>query len=91
MVPVSGQLEPVRFEIRLIDHIKTISVAKRVPIRVVGVMGIADGIDIVSLHQQNIFFHLVRRHPPASVRVKFVVIYTFQLDRFSVKKELLVY
>ena len=67
----------MRFAVGLVPNIESVTVAKFVPIGVIGIMAGAHRIDIKLLHQGNIAFHRLTRNDMARVRVVLVTIHTF--------------
>jgi hypothetical protein len=55
----------VRLDVGLVLHVEAVLVAERVPALVVRVVARPHGVDVVTLHQDDVFdHHLARRHLP---------------------------
>jgi len=67
----------VAFNIRFIYHVQAVLVAQIVPGRLVRVMRGAHGIDIVLLHDQDIFDHTFQRYGLSEVRIGLMAVHTF--------------
>ena len=76
----------VRFDIRLIYHIQSVTVAKSVPIRVGRIMRIAHRIDIVLFHQADILLHQFLTDSTSQLGM-FVPVNTFHQYRYPIDTE----
>ena len=48
----------MRFEIGFVDDIQSVPVAQLVDIRIIGIMGGSQGVEIVAFHQTDVRLHL---------------------------------
>jgi len=76
------------FDVGFVNDIDSVFVAELVPQRVVGIMGRADGIDVMLLHETKILLHRLSTDRMASHGVVFMAIHTFDQNRLSVKEKL---
>ena len=77
----------VGLQVVLVHDIDPVPVAELVQGALVGIVGGADGVDVVALHGQNIQKQLVPvRHPPA-YRAEVVAVHAVEDQAFSVQKE----
>ena len=74
----------VAFQIVLSNHIQPIFVAKRVNAGVIGVVAGPYGIDIITLHGDNILQDFPICHCTPCLRAKFMAVYAFKHDPFPV-------
>ena len=72
---VAHEDEAVGFQVGLVDHVQAVAVAQVEPARVVGVVGAADGVDIVPLHQEDVPLHRLPRDDEAQVGVELVAVH----------------
>ena len=77
----------VRLDIRLGYHIETILVAEVIPVRIVGIVAGAHGIDVELLHDLDVLLHPLVRHHVAAVRVEFVPVDALDQDAFPVDQQ----
>ena len=77
----------VRFDIGFVVNIQSVFVTKLVESAVLRVMAQADGVQIVPFHQFEILAHQFFCHVMSGLRVVFVDIDTFELDRLSVEQQ----
>ena len=54
-------------------------------------MRVADRIDVVAFHQDNVLFHSPVRNRPPCVRIKFMPVDPLKGDRAAIKHDLLIY
>ena len=83
-------VEPMSFQIRFIDHVEPEFVAQIKPIRIVGVMRSANGIDIETLHRDRI---QPQRIPVESLALGIMVVMpvdSFDENAFAVDEQLAV-
>ena len=78
----------VTLDVGLIHDIHSVEIAEFVPHRVVRVVGCADAVDIVLLHQFDVLDHGLSIHYVSCVRVVLVSVHTFDIDRLAVHEEL---
>ena len=78
----------VALDVGLIHDVQTVQVAEFVPHRVVRVVGSADAVYIVLLHQPDILYHGFSVHDVTCVRIMFVSVYSLDIDRFTVHEKL---
>ena len=81
----------VRLDVGLIDDIQSITVAKRIPERVIRIVAGTYGIDVQLLHDLYITYHICFRHHISLVRVHLMTVDTLDKDRLSVDLELAVF
>ena len=81
----------VRLDVGLIDDIQSITVAKRIPERVVRIMTCTYCIDVQLLHYLNITYHVRFRHNISLIRIHLMTVDTLDKDRLSVDLELAVF
>ena len=77
-------LKAVRLEIRFVDYIQAILIAKIEPVGIVRVMRRSHGIDIVPLHHFHIAKHMGTGCDMAEVRMRVVAVNALQGNRLSI-------
>ena len=87
LVPISDHCHAVRFQIRFIDQIKAETVAKSGEPRVVRIVAGAYGVDIVALHNHQVFNHVFRRRGSPQIAVTVMTVDAFEFDFLSVQVE----
>ncbi|CZW78027.1 Uncharacterised protein [Enterobacter hormaechei] len=73
------------FNIRLIDHVQAVAIAKRVPQRVIRIMRAAHGIEVMLLHQFDVAAHGRLIHHLPLLRMMFMTVHAADQQRFAVK------
>ena len=74
----------VILQIRLVHAVKPVVVEHRVHALGVRVVGRADGVDVVLLHQEHVAQHRLRRHGAPVERVSVVTVHPFEEDALPV-------
>ena len=81
----------MRFNIRLVNHIKSVLVAQLIPAGIIGIVTGANCIDIILFHQRNILqHHLLTDHMPL-ILIMLMPVHPFQGDSFSIDQQLAVF
>ena len=80
----------VGLDIGLVDHVQAVLIAQRVPARVVGVVGVAHGVEVVLLHQPDVLDHVFAREGFGACLVVFVAVHAADHDRGAVDHQLAV-
>ena len=75
------------FDVRLVNHINAVLIAKIVHYRVVRVVRHAERIDIEFLHQDDVLFHALVIHCTAVIRIELVTVHAVELDRHAVHQQ----
>ena len=83
-----GVTHSVRLDVGFVDEVDSVFVAQLVPLRVVGIMRSAHGVDIVALHKFEILNHPPDRHSAPVVGIVFVAINAFDENRDPVHEQL---
>ena len=81
---------PVRFDVRFVDDVQTVFVAKFVPARIVRIVRRANRVDVQRLHNADILEHPLFGNGVAAVSVVFVAVDALQENRLVVDEELTV-
>ena len=76
----------VRLHIRLVDQIQTVLVAQVVPILLVGVVGGADGVDVVALAEDHVGKHVLAGDRTPALRVEFVAVRALEHDALAIER-----
>lgn len=77
----------MRFNVRLIDHHKTVSVAQLIKIRRVWIVAGTDSIEVVLFHQGKVCFHLFQADDKSCFRIGIMTVHSAEFDFFSVEKD----
>ena len=77
----------VRADVRLVENVKPVSVAKVIPARVVGIMAGAHGVDVRLLHQGDVLNHPLGRKRVAGVGINLMPVHAAQPDRLAVDEK----
>ena len=72
------------FKVRFIFQIDAVLVAKVIPVRGIRIMGVADMVDVGTLHQHDFFLHLLASDGMAHRGIRLVAIDSFQFGCLSV-------
>ncbi len=80
--------KPVRFQICFINHIKTVLVAQVIKVRHLRIVRTSDGIDVVTLHHPQMFFHRIPAHNRAAGRAEIMHINTIEQNRHAIHKKI---
>ena len=78
----------MRLYVSFIDNIKSITVAQRVPQRVIRIMACTNCVDIELLHDEDIIYHILLGNDISLVRIDFMPVGTLDKHRLSVYKKL---
>ncbi len=79
------------FEVGFCKDVKTVLVADLVESRIVGVVRGADGVDVVTLHQDDVLKHGVGGEGASEVAVEFMAVHAAEHDDFAVDEEVSVF
>ena len=82
--------EGVRLKVRLRNEIEAVFVAEVVEARIVRVVRRADGVDVVLLHDENVFDHVVVADGAAVVRIDFMAVDAANHDGDAVDEQVAV-
>ena len=89
-----GRIIPVAKAMTLLvslgHHIKTILVAQLIPLRVVGIVTGAHGIDVELLHNLDVLYHPFTAHDVATVWIHLVSVGSFDINRLPIDQQLTV-
>ncbi|OQC24439.1 MAG: hypothetical protein BWX70_02625 [Verrucomicrobia bacterium ADurb.Bin070] len=85
---VARVAEAMCLEVGLVHHVNPVLIAQVIPARVVGIVAGAYGVDVVALHQQDVFHHAAVRHGIAAVGVHLVAVDAADQDRLAVQQDL---
>ncbi len=77
----------VRLDVRLVDRVEAVAVAQVEPVRVVGVVRGADGVDVVLLHQAGVRLHRLARDHAAVQVVVLVAVDAVDQHRLAVHEQ----
>ncbi len=80
--------ETVRLKVGLVHHIEPVLVTQVIPARIVGIVTGAHGVDVVALHQQDVFHHTAVRHGITVVGIHLVAVDATDHDRLAVQQDL---
>ncbi|MNC41666.1 hypothetical protein D3C75_904410 [compost metagenome] len=86
-LPGAGVHHTVAFQIRLVHHIEAVLVAQVEEPGIIGIVGGADGVDIMRFHHIQVLDHVVQRDGLPKLRMGVMTVHTLQLDRFAVHGE----
>ena len=76
----------MRFDVCFIYHIKAVAVTKLIPVRMCRIMRVAHSIQVMLLHQANVFFHQFFADSTSQLRM-FMSVSTFYQYRYPVDTE----
>ena len=74
----------VAFEIRFVDQIDAVLVAKLIPAALIRVMRRANGIDVMLFQKHDVPEHVFFGHAPTVSAVEFVAVDAFEDDAFAI-------
>ena len=74
----------MRLQVGFIHKINAITVAEIIPVRIIGIVGIADMIDIRSLHHHYVAYHVGAIYGMTALGVSLMTVYPFKLDGFAI-------
>ncbi len=69
----------------LVNHVKAILVAERINTGIIGVMAGTDGIDIITLHRQDILQDFLITHGTACPGAKFMAVYALEDNALAIE------
>ena len=75
------------FNVRFVNHVNTVLVAKIVHHRIVRVVRHTESVNVETLHENHIFFHAVICDCTSVIRVEFVAVNTVELHRHAVHEQ----
>ena len=78
----------VRLDVRLVDHVQAVAVAEVEPVRVVGVVRAAHGVDVEALHEPDVGLHQLARDRAAAAVVVVVAVDAADPQRPAVEQQL---
>ena len=79
------------FEVGFSENVETVFIADLVETRIVGVVRGADGVDVVTLHQDDVLKHGVGCEGASEVAVEFMAVHAADHDDFAVDEEVAVF
>ena len=77
------------FKISLIHYVYTILIAQFIEIRVVRIVRCADCIEVITLHKQNVFEHLITCNGLSSGLAMVMAVYTNEFNRSVIHQNLI--
>ena len=76
---------PVGFQIRLVNNVNTVLIAKLVPTGLIRIVAGTHRVDIIPLHHKNVRNHIRFRNGTAALRGKFMTVHSLKHNPLSVQ------